>query len=244
VVLSSLPAGVVFLQLVSLCTASAKAPKPTAPQPTVSIECDIVVLPRALARPFIPQLEDAATAPQAWERLQALIHSGEAALAAHLEAKGLAGKQLDSGATKGVRYPTEYVFAGPNPPHDFTKEYALEEMKAWFPAAVESVEFETRNVGPRLSAEFDLSSGASWGKLSAVVENVRFLRLSKFDLGVLASGEHVTMERPIFHSAKSSLYFPLRSGQRVLGAIETLPGDQGVEFVLLKATIEAAAKRP
>jgi hypothetical protein len=217
---------------------------PAAPPQVVSIECDMIVLPRGLARALIPQFQDDATVDQAWEGLQPKIRSGEATLTAHLLSKCVAGEKVESSAAQEVRYPTAYSFAGSKTPQELTKENALQELKAWSPAVVESVESETRKVGPSLSADVRVSPDADWVTLSGSIDHVRLLRMSKFDLGALASGEQVTMERPVFHSEISHLNLQVRSGQRVLAAIHTLPGDQGLELFLLKATVGKAGDAP
>jgi hypothetical protein len=59
-----------------------------------------------------------------------------------------------------------------------------------------------------------------------VPQHVRFLRFTKTDAGVLASGEHLSLEQPYFSTMKSTISVQLRSGQRVMLGMHKVPDDE------------------
>ena len=66
-------------------------------------------------------------------------------------------------------------------------------------------------------------------------EHVRLPRQAKYDAGVLASGEHLMMEQPLFTSLKNVCSLQVHSGQRVLVGVHKFPGDDNnMELFLMR----------
>jgi hypothetical protein len=73
-----------------------------------------------------------------------------------------------------------------------------------------------------------------------VPKHVRFLRNIKFDAGVLASGDHLNVEQPLFTTLSNTCSLQVRSGQRVLLGIHKVPAEENMmELFFLKIRTQA-----
>jgi len=202
------------------------------PRWTLTAECQMVILPAKLAATVVPALSDDGTIEQAWEKLQPQIASGEVKLVSQLHLKGNTGKKLETQTAEGLPYPTE--FNPPQAPNNVP--VPPEQLKNWPLVGFAPTALEWREVGTRLELQAEASADGQLLDAQITPQHVRFLRFVKYDAGVLPNGDHLSISQPIFHTCRSNLSLYLRSGQRVLVGIHTLPADEGVELFLLRIT--------
>jgi hypothetical protein len=208
---------------------------------SIIAECQMVVLPQKAALPLIPDLSDDAKIEAAWAKLQQMIEHDGAEVAANLVIHGLSGQRMVVESIQEVRYATEYV-----PPQLPDKvppgKDAANVLKNWPHVGAVPTAFETRNVGTTLSLEPKVSDDGQWIALNVEPQHVRFLKFAKIDAGVLASGEHISVEQPYFSVVKDTLAMNLRAGQRVLLGVHQIPEeDNKMEFFFLKIRTERVA---
>lgn len=199
-------------------------PAPAVPQWEVIADCQMVLLPQKAALPLIPDLSDDAKIEAAFATLQQMIAKGEATLAANLVVRGLGDRPLASETTEEMRYPTE--FNPPELPGEIPKEKPTEFLKAWPVVGITPTAFETRKIGAMLALTASVSLDGQWIAAEVVPQHVRFLRNSKYDGGVLASGEHLSVEQPLFTTLKNTCFLRVHAGQRLLVGIHKVPGEE------------------
>ena len=201
----------------------------------VLAECQMVVIPNKRALDVIEELNDPATVEKGWEKLKTQIAAGEAKVVGQMSTKTNAGQKATAESIEELRYPTE--FSPPDLPPGILNEPSLEKvqelLKRWPSIGFTPTAFETRNVGPTVELEIDSEDGVNF-HAQMVFSHVRFLRFAKYDAGVMASGEHLTVDQPIFQTCKSQVEVNVRAGERLLLGTHTLPGDEGVELFLFK----------
>lgn len=231
--------GVLFL---TGCLASiANAEEPVNVEPhlrwNATAECQMVTLPQQAALALLPELNDDARIESAFARLQAMIEKGEAQLAANLLAKGRDGEKCNAESIEEMRYPTS--FDPPKLPDKLPNEKPVEFLKAWPLVAAKPIEFETRNVGTAAEFEARVAADGKWIDVSVVATHVRFLRWTKFEIGVMPTGQHLTAEQPCFHTIRNTSLLRLRNGQRVLLGFHKLP-EPAATFELILLRVSAA----
>ena len=198
-------------------------------------ECQMVTLPQPAALALLPELNDDARIENAFARLQAMIEKGEAQLAGNLLAKGRDGEKSYAESVEEIRYPT--AFDPPKLPDKLPDEKPLEFLKAWPLVAAKPMEFETRNVGTSVEFEGRVAEDGKWIDVSALATHVRFLRWTKFEIGVMPTGQHLTAEQPCFHTIRNTTSLHLRNGQRVLLGFHKLPEPVATfELILLRVS--------
>ena len=211
----------------------------------ITAECQMVIVPATLAIQVIPELSEDATIDKAWEKLKAQIVGGEVKISAQIILKTIVGQKGVSHAGEELRYPTE--FSPPDLPNNILNETSAEKvqevLKHWPLVGFTPTTFETRDLGAILEFQSSSDDGRNF-RVQGQLKHTRFLRFAKYDAGVIASGEHLTIDQPIFHSCTSTLDLNLRSGQRVLIGTHTLPGEEGVELFLMRVTAQLNAKVP
>jgi len=203
---------------------------------SLTAECQMLVVPQKLALTLIPELLDDATFTQAWERLQPLLATGEVKQVAHLIVRGQAGAKLSSASVEEFRYATE--FDPVKLPEDVPKEKAVEFLKHWPLVGITPLAFETRNIGPSLELQANVSEDGEWLTARVNPMHVRLLRMEKIDAGVLPSGVHLSVEQPQFYTVQSVLEMHLSAGQRILAGVHTLLGNEGLELFILRITTQ------
>lgn len=209
----------------------------------IAAECQMVILPQKAAIPLIAAFSDDDKSDAAWDKVQKLIESGEATLAADLALKGAQGQTLISETVEELRYANE--FQPPSLPDKMPAEKALETLKAWPAIAITPTAFDTRKVGPMLTLKASVSEDGKWLDATAVPEHVRLLRWDKFDAGKLANGDSLTVQQPQFHSMKNTLSLRLKNGQKTLLGAHKVPGVENTfEFFLLRISAAKAGERP
>lgn len=202
-------------------------------------ECQMVVLPQQAALALLPELNDDARIENAFARLQSMIEKGEAQLAGNLLAKGRDGEKSHAESIEEMRYPTS--FDPPKLPDKLPAEKPLEFLKAWPLVAAKPMEFETRAVGTSVEFESRAAADGKWLDVSVVAAHVRFLRWTKFEIGVLPTGQHLTAEQPCFHTIRNATSLRLRNGQRVLLGFHKLPEPaETFELILLRVSATKA----
>jgi hypothetical protein len=205
------------------------------PHWNLTVECQMVTLPQALALPLIEELSDDLKIEAAWARLQKLIAKGEAKLVANLVGKGGPGEDGSSESVQEFRYPTE--FDPPQLPSGVPPEKIAETLKNWPIVGVTPTTFETRNVGAMLKFSGGVSEDGKWIFLEAEVQHVRLLRMDKWDVGLMPSGQRLTIEQPQLMSLKNTLKLQLGDGQRMLAGVHKLPDQENIiEFFILRVS--------
>jgi hypothetical protein len=205
----------------------------------VTAECQMIVLPQKVALPLLPELLDEAKIEGAFAKLQELIASGTAQLAANLLLKSRDGEKAVAESIEELRYGTE--FDPPQLPQNAPNDPAI--LKHWPVAGVTPTAFETRNVGATLEIEVNVAKEGALLDVAVIPLHVRFLRWAKTDAGRLANGERLAVEQPIFHTMKNISSLSLRNGQRVLLGVHKLtePADT-LELFILRVTVAPIAK--
>jgi hypothetical protein len=208
----------------------------------VTAECQMLVLPTKLALTVIPGLLDDGSFDKAWDGVKAKIQAGEIKLAADLVVTGDSGSKLQSSSGQEFRYPVE--FNPPDFPSNIPENNAAEFLKHWPAVTITPTAFETRALGPSATITATVSEDGKWISAEVLLQDVRFLHSTKYDAGVLASGEHLGVEQPQFFSAKSELNLHSQGGWWQLVGSHMLPGNEEMElFVLrLKAKRTGSAK--
>jgi hypothetical protein len=206
------------------------------PNWNLTVECQMVTLPQALALPLVEELSDDLKIEPAWTRLQRMIAKGEAKLVANLVGKSEAGKNGSSESVQEFRYPTE--FDPPQLPSGVPPEKIAETLKSWPVVGITPTAFATRNLGAMLQFfEGEVSADGKWILLRAEVQHVRLLRFDKYDGGLMPSGERLAVEQPRLMSLKNSLKLRLADGQRVLAGVHKLPDQENIlEFFILRVS--------
>ncbi len=188
-------------------------------------ECQMVMLPQKAALPLLSDLGDDAKIEAAFTTLQQMIDRGEATLAANLVARGLAGHNLASESVEELRYPT--AFDPPQLPTDIPKEKPADFLKAWPVVGITPTAFETRKIGTIFELQATLvSPDGQWISADATPQHVRFLRYSKYDGGLLASGEHLSVDQPLFATLRNTCSLRVHAGQRLLMGVHKVPGEE------------------
>jgi len=197
-------------------------------------ECQMVVLPQKVAWTLMPDLSDDDKIEAAWTKIQQMIEHGEATLAANLSVRAEPGVKAVAESIEELRYATE--FTPPQLPQSVPKDVKPgEALKSWPHVGIVPTAFETRKVGATLELEATPSIDGKWVAISLVPQHVRLLRFTKTDAGVLASGEHLSVEQPYFSTLKSTLNMHIRAGQRILLGMHKLPNDEtSVELFLFR----------
>jgi len=197
-------------------------------------ECQMVVLPQKVALAMMTDLSDDDKIEGAWTKIQQMIERGEATLAANLSVRAEPGVRAVTESIEELRYATE--FTPPQLPQSVPKDAKPgEALKNWPHVGIVPTAFETRNVGATMELEATPSIDGKWVAISVVPQHVRLLRFTKTDGGVLASGEHLSVEQPYFSTLKSTLNMHIRAGQRILLGMHKLPNDEtSVELFLFR----------
>lgn len=204
------------------------------PMPTVTAECQVIVIPTVAAMKVMSDLIDDAKVEAGAANLQEMISKGEAELVTCLVLKTGLGQEARTGAVDEVRYPAEW-----DPPHlpdPLPKENALQILDAWPVAGFAPTAWETREAGPRIELTPEMFSvdGTSV-ELSITAEDVYFLGFKSFPAGKLATGELLTIDQPRFHATKTTTRLWLKAGQKILLSAHKLPTDKPkLELFLLK----------
>ncbi|MCE9610894.1 MAG: hypothetical protein K8R23_11930 [Chthoniobacter sp.] len=200
-------------------------------------ECQVVVLPQKVALPLLGDLLDETKIEAAYARIQEMIASGKAELVGNQIAKMPSGTRGVSETVEELKYATE--FEPPSLPQNAPEN--IQALKEWPLTGITPTAFETRNTGVRLEVEATEESAGRQIFATVVCEHVRFLRWTKIDAGRLASGERLSVEQPIFHTAKSTCTLRLRTGQRVLLGVHKISGAaDSLELFLLRITATRA----
>ncbi len=203
----------------------------------VIAECQMIVLPQKLALRLIPDLSDEGRIDAAWSKLQTMIGQDGVTLAANLIVRGDAGTRMITDSFEGVCYPSQ--FDPVNLPEEISGTSPVHALKNWPIVGATPVSFETRYVGPLLELETEISEDGQWVSANLRAQHVRFLKFAKIDIGVLASGEHVSVVQPYFSTMEETTALHLRPGQRVLLGIHKLPtGEEKMELFFLKIRTE------
>jgi hypothetical protein len=217
--------------LVSLATVTLAEDKPLV---NATAECQVIVLPVAVALKILPDLVDDMRVDGGYTRLQEMIAAGEAELVGNLVTKAALTETGTAGAVDEVRYPTE--FEPPALPNPLPKENALPILKNWPIVGFTPTAFETRNVGP--SIQFTPERIDPSGKLLRInikADDVRLLQFMSYNAGRLVTGEMMTIEQPRFHSTSSHCEVWVQSGQRLLLGAHKIPGEvQKMELFVLR----------
>jgi len=206
-------------------------------------ECQMVVLSQKAAWPLIPDLSDDEKIEAAWTKLQQMIERGEATLAANLMVRGEPGEKLVAESFHELRYATE--FQPPELPDSTHMEKSVDHLKNWPYVGITPTAFETRNVGTRLELTGTVSQDGQWISVETDPSHVRFLRFEKIDAGVLASGEHLSVEQPHFSTLRNVVALQIRAGQRILLGVHKIPTDEdNMEFFFLRVRTQRTGKAP
>ena len=185
----------------------------------------MVVLPQKVALAMMPDLSDDDKIEGTWTKIQQLIEHGEATLVANLSVRAEPGVRAVAESIEELRYATEYT--PPQLPESVPKDVKPgEALKNWPHVGIVPTAFETRNIGATMEMEATPSKDGQWVAVAVVPQHVRFLRYTKTDAGVLASGEHLSIEQPYFSSMKSTISMHTRTGQRVMLGMHKLPDDE------------------
>jgi len=224
--------------------AGARSDEPPLPKWEVIAECQMVVLPQKAALPLLSDLQEDAKIDAAFAKLQEMIGRGEATLAANLMARGTGDNKLVAQSVEEVRYPTE--FDPPNLPSEIPKEKPADFLKAWPAVSITPTAFETRNVGTILELTVTaVSLDGQWITADVAPQHVRLPRHAKYDAGILASGDRLTMEQPLFTVLKSACTLQAHSGQRLLVGVHKVPGEENsmeLFFLRIRAQKVGAAR--
>lgn len=188
-------------------------------------ECQMVVLPQKVAWALMPDLSDDEKIEAAWMKIQQMIEHDEATLVAALSVRSESGTKVVAESIQELRYATE--FTPPQLPTSVPKDVKPgDALKNWPHVGIVPTAFETRNIGATMEMEATASRDGQWVALTVIPQHVRFLRFNKTDAGVLASGEHLSVEQPYFSTMKGTLSMQLHSGQRVLLGMHKLPEEE------------------
>ena len=82
--------------------------------------------------------------------------------------------------------------------------------------------FETRNVGPTLEVEPQVSAKGDIIYLNMVPQRVELLDFDSYAAAKTSSGKIVKIEQPRFFTSKATIGFALPNGQRALIAVHLL----------------------
>jgi len=203
----------------------------------------MVALSQKIALELVPELLDDSTAEKGWTHLQQVVERGEGRIVANVIVRGLSGSKATASSGEELLYPSE--FDPPQVPKDIPKEKLAEVVKSWPLVGIRPSAFETRKLGPKVETELSASDDGVWVSGSITAQDVRLLRYAKYEVGVLASGEHLTVEMPIFHSLESMLTVQLKAGQKLLFGVHNLPAGEGMELFILRISTQrtGAAKQ-
>jgi hypothetical protein len=191
-------------------------PEPQSEEWRIFAECRSVVLPQKLALRLIPDLEEQTKLEAAWVRLDEMIESGEAQLAADLVIQGRAGHSLVASSHEERRYSD-----GEMPvdiPDRLPPKTAPNALPAWPLIGTSPTAFATQDVGELLEIKTIVSPDGKWLAISVNANQTRFEGWRKIPFADLPWGERLAVERPLFDqlSNKSdlrlSLLFPQEEG--------------------------------
>lgn len=187
-------------------------------------ECQMVVVPQKVVWPLIPDLGDDEKFDAAWTKLQQMIEHGEATLIADLSLRGEPETKLVTHSGQELRYASE--FTPPQLPYPLPKGKEMEVLKHWPLLGPTPTAFETRNVGAHLELTATVSEDGQWIAAAIDAQHVRLLRMAKIEVGILASGERLSVEQPCFSTLQNRISLQVRSGQRVLIGLHKIPTEE------------------
>jgi len=229
---SGLTASFLILSPLSNLRAGDAVPASSTKSPTVFAECRMVVVPQKAMLSLVSQFSDDSKADAAWEKIEQMIETGEATLAADLVVKGAENEALQSETNEEVRYPTDYQ---PTLPDKVPQDNPVEYAKHWPGVALTPAAMETRNTGPKIKLIMHSTGEPEIVEAEIEANHDRLLRWQKIESGKLSNGDPLNVEQPCFHSMRDTLKMRLRLGQRVLIGVHKVPdAEKTFELFLLR----------
>lgn len=202
--------------------AQAQSPAVTKAQDwEIHLELIAVILPESFALPLLDELEDRATAPAAFEKIQAEIAGGRAIRAGIQRTKSEHRMLGVSEATEEVRYPIEYeTLTFPNLDDKKSVNAIPKDAGA---VSMPATTFETRNTGLRLETITQVSGDGQTLRIEGKLDHTRLIKWDEYASGITPAGTKVVASQPRFFHANSTGVFFLRSSERLLAGIHKLP---------------------
>jgi hypothetical protein len=189
--------------------------------PLIRVDVLMVSLSEDKALPLLPALREPAQVQATQTRLLEMIGRKEATLEAWPEVTMHSGLRSVCESITEQRYPIEYedptaaITPGGKTDGELTPaQKALSYLRNSGLAAPTT--FETRNTGATLEVEAVVSPDGSSVGLRFAPQLVRLESMRPFDAGVSDKGTKMTIEQPIFSTAKVNTSLSLRDGERRL----------------------------
>jgi hypothetical protein len=198
----------------------------------IHLEFHAVTLPEKQAYALLPDLRDEAKMPDAWAKLEALIASGGARIAANQNANAVNNEEVTLSTGEEIRYPADF-----NPAKFVEKREAAPKKpnKAKNSGVAVPVDhFEARRVGITLVSHLRVSDDGKRLIVSSKAEHCWLLSWDEFEVGRFANNEKILIKQPRFTSAKIENTFGIFSGERVLLSSHAVPGGEETELLLLR----------
>jgi hypothetical protein len=184
--------------------------------PLIRVDVMMVSLSEDRALPLLSMLRDPQQVQAAQDKLFELIGKKEAILEGWPEVTVHSGQRAVSEAITEQRYPVEFeVPKRPGPAEDKPNEKLLVDA-AQGAGAPTPTKFETRNTGATLEAEAVVSNDGKAVSLQLVPQLVRLESMRAFPAGTTKDGTKISVEQPIFSTAKTNTSISMREGERRL----------------------------
>jgi hypothetical protein len=189
--------------------------------PLIRVDVLMVSLPEDKALPLLPALREPAQIQATQTRLLEMIGRKEATLEAWPEVTMHSGLRSVCESITEQRYPIGYE----DPTAAIAPDGKIDsELTAAQKALIQlrksglavPTTFETRNTGATLEVEAVVSPDGSSVGLQFAPQLVRLESMRPFEAGVSDKGTKMTIEQPIFSTAKVNTSLSLRDGERRL----------------------------
>ena len=209
------------------------------PSPNISVELQVVALPRAAALPLMRELLDPTKTEQAYEKIQGMLVAGTARLVGWPTLVTRPGQRTVAEGVTEFRYPTEFSSGGVGiyltaDGKDFLKQDA---KISGVPLDAVPTSFETRNLGVTLELDPMLASDDQMIDVNVRAQNtwLKEMRSVKIERDV---NEKITVEQPVIGANNVTTFLSLKSGQRVLlGSFTNSEAPDHMELFLFKVEV-------
>lgn len=201
---------------------------------TLTAECQIVTLPQKAALKLLPDLLDEHKINAAYDRLQAMLASGEADLVGNPVVKTQEHEKGYSESADEFKYPTEFDPCPMPDPLKIPKADLAEVVKNWPVWGATPTAFEVRNLGAAL--EFKPVSHSLDGRyfeVEVTAKDTRFLGWYHAPAGTTAAGLVLSVDQPHFYSLKNTTTLRVENGGRYFLGIHKVPDDKALMEVFL-----------
>jgi hypothetical protein len=221
-----------------------RADEPTLAAPwKIFAECRHVVLSQKLALTLLSDIGDPARSAGAWARLEQMIDTEQAQLAADLVVQGLAGESLVTSSLASKSYHDSDLPVGI--PDRLPPQVPPEALKAWPLVGVYAQKLRQRETGEHFEIKAAVAPGGRWLTVSVEASQLRIEESRKIPFAELPWGERIATESPVSNELKNKSDFRLRNGEKILLGVHKLSARENTfELFVLQVKASPAGPEP